>query len=61
MNNENHNADRALARAEALADEVPFDNWQANLERAQAFALISIAESLYTLTKFLIEKEEGTS
>ncbi len=30
------------------------------LERAQVYALVSIAESLHTLTKFLINKEEGT-
>ena len=31
------------------------------LERGQVYALVSIAESLHALTKFLIEKEEGTS
>lgn len=52
----------SLAHAEASLDLYTSDDteYAKPLERAQVYALVSIAESLHTLTKFLIEKEEGT-
>ena len=51
-----------IAQAEDCLDvDAHLLGGETDLERAQVYALVSIAESLHTLTRFLIEKEEGTS
>ena len=60
MNDETYSeAERLLLGAEVILESTYTDNHAEHIARAQVMALLSIAESLHTLTKHLTEKEEG--